>query len=74
MKQYRVARSIFGSLGSLKRRAVLLADDPRIVNNPTAVEDLVKRKLLIEESKDDDHDEELSAAPAKGKSGRGKAG
>lgn len=48
-KQYRVPRSIFGDLGSLRRNEVLAEDDPRIVKNQTAFKDLVKRKLLIEE-------------------------
>ncbi|MDR7034500.1 hypothetical protein [Mesorhizobium sp. BE184] len=69
-KQYRVARSLFGTFGSLRRNAVLAGDDPRIADNKRAFDLLVKRKLLVEENIDDD---KPSAAPAKGKSGHGKA-
>lgn len=65
MKVYRVARSIFGELGSLKRNQVLAADDPRIINNATAVKDLLKRKLLVE---GDGTDETQKPKPAKSKS------
>jgi hypothetical protein len=69
-KQYRVSRSIFGDLGSLKRRAVLTEDDPRIVANPTAFNDLVKRKLLVEE----DADAEPAKSAAKAKPAKAKEG
>jgi hypothetical protein len=49
---YKVARSLYGSLGSLKRNAILLDDDPRITENAKAVKDLEKRKLLIKVNAD----------------------
>lgn len=57
MKTYTVARSIYGDLGSLKRNQVLNEDDPRIVNNPKAVKELVGRKMLIEGTADDSKSE-----------------
>lgn len=61
MKVYRVERSIFGELGSLKRGQTLNENDPRIVNNKRHVDDLVKRKLLTVSEADP------AAKPAKGK-------
>ncbi|SHF05125.1 hypothetical protein SAMN02745157_1521 [Kaistia soli DSM 19436] len=67
MKQYRVTRSIYGELGSLRRGEVLPGDDPRIVNNSRHVKDLVARKLLVAE----DEDEKPDAPKGKAKGGRG---
>ncbi len=53
MTAYLVPRSIYGDLGALRRNTRLAVDDPRIVNNPRAVEDLVKRKLLVKLSEDE---------------------
>lgn len=53
MKSYRVPRSITGDLGPLRRNQVLLGDDQRITENPTAVKDLVKRGLLVEQTVDE---------------------
>lgn len=69
MKQYRVTRSLYGELGSLRRNQVLPGDDPRIISNDRHVRDLLKRKLLVEEPVG----EKPAAAKAKGKSGRGEA-
>ncbi len=63
MKQYRVARSIYGDLGSLRRNAVLIATDPRLKDKKRAVDDLVKRGLLIEEDADAEAESADSGPP-----------
>lgn len=65
MKSYRVPRSITGSLGPLRRNQVLQGDDPRITENATAVKDLLKRGLLVEQTA-----EEAAAGKAAVKGGR----
>lgn len=67
MKTYTAARSLYGDLGSLRRNQILNGDDPRIVNNPKAVKQLVASNMLIEGVATEMKPETAKSPPPKGK-------